>query len=37
LTDRGFKAPFSDFRKLINVFRFFPRNSGRGGLTGGLA
>jgi len=36
-TDRTFRASFSDFRKLINVFQFFPRNTGRRGLTSGLA
>jgi len=29
-TNRTFKASFSDFLKLINVFHFFPRNNGRG-------
>jgi len=36
-TDRAFRASFSDFRKLVNTFHFFPRNNGRGGLTSGLA
>ena len=35
-TDCNFKASFSDFRKLIDAFRFFPRNNGRD-LTSGLA
>jgi len=36
-TDHTFRVSFSDFRKLINVFLFFPSNNGRGGLTNGLA
>jgi len=36
-TDRTFRASFSAFRKLINAVPFFPRNSGRGGLTCRLA
>jgi len=36
-TDRSFRGSFSDFRKLIDAFHFFPRNNGRGGLTSGLA
>ena len=36
-TDRIFRASFSNFRKLINAFHFFPLNNGRGGLTSGLA
>jgi len=35
-TDSTFVASFSDFRKLIDAFHFFPRNNGRGGLTSGL-
>ena len=36
-TDSTFRESFSKFRKLINAFHFFPRNSGRRGLTIGLA
>jgi len=36
-TDHAFRASFSNFRKLIDTFHFFPCNSGRGGLTSGLA
>ena len=35
--NRTFKAFFSDFRKLIYAFHFFPCNNGRGGLTSELA
>jgi len=36
-TNRTFRGSFSDFRKLISAFHFFPRNNGRGVLTSGLA
>jgi len=36
-TDRAFRASFSNFRKLIKAFHFFPRNHGRGVLVCGLA
>jgi len=29
-TDRTFTASFSEFRKLMNAFHFFPRNNERG-------
>jgi len=34
---RTFRASFSDFRKLVNAFHFFPCNNGRGVLKSGLA
>jgi len=34
-TDHAFRASFSNFRKFINTFHFFPCNSGGGGLTSG--
>jgi len=37
VTDRTFRASFSDFGKLIIAFHFFPRNNGRWGHTCGLA
>ena len=36
-TDQNLRTSFSDFRKLINAFHVFPRNSWREGLTSGLA
>jgi len=36
-TLRASISPFSALRKMINASAFYPRNSGRGGLTSGLA